>query len=73
MNSRELLNQSAENDHMLVPQIVELRDSLGSLAVQVLAARENLAEMPYPEMLSKLYSIIDELHAAYDGIRTNLG
>ena len=72
MNSRDLHNHSAENDHMLVPQIVELRDNLGTLAVQVLAAREELASMPYSEMISKLYTIIDELHTAYDHCRTNL-
>ncbi|MDO4356914.1 MAG: hypothetical protein Q4E13_10435 [Clostridia bacterium] len=72
MNPREVLNQSAENDHMLVPPIVELRDSIGSLAVQALAARENLAALTYPEMLDKLYAIICELHTAYDRNRTNL-
>lgn len=72
MNPREVLNQSAENDHMLVPPIIELRDSLGTLAVQVLAARENLAALSYPEMLDKLYTIIEELHTAYDRNRANL-
>ncbi len=72
MNSQDLLNHSAENDHILVPQIVELLDSLGTLAVQVLAAREDLASMPYPEMISKLYTIIDKLHTAYDHCQTNL-
>lgn len=32
-----------------------LRDSLGLLAVQVLSAKYNLTEMPYDEMLRKLY------------------
>ena len=72
MNSRNLLNESAENDHALVPQIVEVRDSLGTLAVQVLAARENLADMPYDVMLKKLYAIVDDLHVAYDRTRTDL-
>lgn len=66
MTSRNFLNESSENDHALVPQIVEVRDSLGTLAVQVLAARENLRDMPYDEMLTKLYKIVDDLHAAYD-------
>lgn len=72
MTSRELLNQSADSDHMLVPQIIELRDSLGTLAVHVLAAREDLSKLSYPEMLQKLYEIIDDLHTAYDRNRTNL-
>lgn len=72
MNSREILNQSAGNDHMLVPPIVELRDSIGALAVQVLAARENLVAMPYPEMPDKLHAIIGELHAAYNRSRETL-
>lgn len=45
MNSRNFLNESGERDHALVPQIVEVRDSLGTLAVHVLAARENLSDM----------------------------
>lgn len=72
MASRNLCNESDENDHILVPQIVEVRDNLGVLAVQVLAARENLAEMPYDTMLQKLYEIVDDLHTAYDRNRLYL-
>ncbi len=43
-----------------------LRDSLGLLAVQVLSAKYNLAEMPYDEMLRKLYEIVCDLQTAFD-------
>ena len=72
MSSRNFCNESDQHDHVLVPQIIEVRDSLGMLAVQVLAARENLAEMPYDQMLKKLYEIVDDLHTAYDRNRLNL-
>lgn len=71
-NSRNFLNESDENDHALVPSIVEVRDSLGALAVQVLASREDLAKLSYPEMLQKLHTIVKELHQAYDSNRLNL-
>lgn len=60
------------NEHALVPPIVEVRDNLGSLAVQVLSARENLAEMDYPTMIHKLYEIVEDLHSAYDFERTHI-
>ena len=43
-----------------------LRDSLGLLAVQVLSAKNNQAEMPYDEMLRKLYEIVCDLQTAFD-------
>jgi hypothetical protein len=61
-----------ENEHVLVPPIVEVRDNLGPLAVQVLAARENLATMDYATMIHKLYDIVEELHTAYDRERTRI-
>ena len=64
-NTRAFCNQD-DNAGALVPQLVEVRDSLGFLAVQVLAARENLATMDYTEMLNKLYQIVDDLHTEYD-------
>ena len=64
-NSRTFCNEEG-NEHALVLPSAEVRDSLGTLAVQVLAARENLADMDYCEMLSKLYGIVCELHSAYD-------
>lgn len=66
MSSRNQINASEDTDVELVPQIIEVRDSLGTLAVHVLAARKNLATMPYDEMLKELYEIVDELHTAYD-------
>ena len=60
------------DDHSLLPQIIVLRDSLGTLAVQVLAARNDLSKMSSFDMIQELYSIIDELHTEYDRSRTNL-
>ena len=67
-NTRAFCDQP-DNDHALVPQIIELRDNLGPLAVQVLAAREDLSKLSYGEMLTKLYEIIDDLHAEYLSFR----
>lgn len=53
------------NDHALRSQNIVLRDSLGTLAVQVLSAREDIANMEYDVMLKKLYSIINELDDTY--------
>lgn len=69
MSSRAFCNEEG-NEHALVFPSVEVRDSLGALAVQVLAARENLADMDYCEMVSKLYDIVCELHRAYEQERT---
>lgn len=65
LNTRSFCDQPG-HEHALVPQIVEVRDSLGTLAVQVLAAREDLSKMDYSEMLDKLYQIVDDLHTEYD-------
>nr|DAW23508.1 MAG TPA: hypothetical protein [Caudoviricetes sp.] len=46
--------------------IFVLRDNLGSLAVQVLAAKCDLSQMSYDDMLTELLEIIKELHLAYD-------
>ena len=70
--SRNFLNESADNEHALVPVLVEVRDSLGALAVQVLASRENLSELSYSQMLEKLCEITADLHREYDRNRTNL-
>ena len=64
-NSRTFCNEEG-NEYALVLPSAEVRDSLGTLAVQVLVARENLADMDYCEMVSKLYEIVCELHDAYD-------
>lgn len=54
------------NDHALRSQKIVLRDSLGTLAVQILASRRDISHMNYDEMLSELYGIINDLHHAYD-------
>ena len=70
-NTRVFCNQEG-HEHALVPAIVEVRDSLGVLAVQVLAAREDLANMDYDEMIHKLYDITSSLHRAYDSERARI-
>lgn len=67
-NSRAFCDQEG-NEHALVPPIVEVRDNLGTLAVQVLAAREDLSKLSYREMLDKLYQIVEDLHAEYNQSR----
>ncbi len=63
-NTRAFCDQVG-NDHALVLPKVELRDNLGSLAVQILAAREDLSTLPYDKMLQELFVIIQELHKEY--------
>lgn len=67
-NTRSFCDQEG-NEHALVPPIIEVRDNLGALAVQVLAAREDLSKLSYREMLDKLYQIAEDLHAEYDQSR----
>lgn len=70
-NTRSFCDQE-NNDHALVPSIVDVRDNLGVLAVHVLSAKEDLANMDYETMVHKLYDITCELHAAYDRERTHI-
>lgn len=65
MNSREFCNEKG-NEHALVSPAAEVRDNLGTLAVQVLAAREDISKMDSCEMVKKLYEIVCDLHEAYD-------
>lgn len=60
------------NEHALVPPIVEVRDNLGVLAVQVLAAKYDLAKMNYGTMIREFYAIIESLHMIYDEERTKI-
>ena len=64
-NTRSICDQP-DNEHALVPPIVEIRDHLGTLAVHVLAAREDLSTMEYSDMLYKLHDIICQLHEVYE-------
>jgi len=70
-NSRSFCDQEG-NEHALVLPIVDVRDSLGILAIHVLSAKEDLANMDYNTMIRKLYDITSELHAAYDDERTRI-
>lgn len=44
---------------------IVLRDSLGTLAVQILASREDISNMEYDDLLVKLHTIIVDLHKMY--------
>ena len=70
-NTRRFCDEE-ENDHAMVPPMVEVRDCLGVLAVQVLSAKEDLARMDAVEMVSKLHGLVCELHQAYSDLRTHL-
>ena len=54
------------NHTSLDEPIFVLRDTLGSLAVQVLSSRKDLSKMSYDDKLHELLDIIEELHSAYD-------
>lgn len=62
----------AGNEHALVPPIVEVRDNLGVLSVQVLAAKYDLSTLPYDAMLREFHNIVCDLHQTYDQERTRL-
>lgn len=70
-NTRHFCDEP-ENEHALVPPIVEVRDHLGTLAVQILAAREDLATIDPNEAVRKLYDIVEELHDAYKKERVRI-
>lgn len=70
-NTRHFCDEP-ENEHVLVPPIVEVRDHLGTLAVQILAAREDLATIDPNEAVRKLYDIVEELHDAYKKERVRI-
>ena len=60
------------NDQALrMPKLV-LRDSLGQLAIQILATRTNIGEMSSNDLLYQLLEIITNLHTAYSREYTNL-
>ena len=59
-------NFDSYNHASLDEPIFVLRDSLGSLAIQVLASRNDLSTMPYDDMIRELSEIISDLHEAYD-------
>jgi hypothetical protein len=59
-------NFDPSNHTSLDEPIFVLRDSLGVLAVQILAAKRDLSSMPYYDALNELLDIIEELQSAYD-------
>lgn len=70
-NTRSFCDQE-NNEHALVPPIVDVRDNLGVLAVHVLSAKEDLSQMDYETIIHKLYDVTCELHTAYDKERANI-
>lgn len=56
-----------ENSHTLQKVNVVTRDSLGTLAVQILASKVDLSKVvDYDELVRQLYDIINDLHESYD-------
>lgn len=53
------------NSHELLPVNIVLRDSLGALAIQILASRYDLSTMSEAEAMHNLLQIIKELHEEY--------
>lgn len=53
------------HSHELAPTNIVLRDSMGTLAVQLLAARYDLSTMSDADALQNLRAIIEDLHTEY--------
>lgn len=70
-NTREFCNEYG-NEHALVAPIVDVRDNLGALAAQVLAAKADLATMDSCDIIRKFYETVCELHTAYDQERERI-
>ena len=51
--------------HELAPVEIVLRDSIGALAAQILAARYDLSTMSNADALHTMRQIIDDLQAEY--------
>lgn len=59
-----------QNSHALQMVNVVTRDSLGTLAVSILASKVDLSKVTdYDELVQQLYDIIDELHQSYDRLK----
>lgn len=62
-----------ENNQALQKCAVVTRDSLGSLAVAILASKVNLSEATdYDELITDLHEIVKELHHSYKNVYPNL-
>ena len=60
-----------ENGHALQSVDVVTRDSLGTLAVSILASKVDLSKATdYDELVRQLYNTVSELHQSYQ--RLNL-
>lgn len=66
-----LSNFFEENEQALRKPNIVLRDSLGSLAVQILASRPNFSSMSNRQLLCELHQIICDLHEEYDRAQGN--
>ena len=59
-----------ENSQALQKVNVVTLDSLGTLAVSILASKVDLAKVSdYDDLVRQLYDIIDELHESYDRLK----
>lgn len=66
-----------ENENALPIQHLVVRDSLGTLAVQILSARNDLSKdltsADFSDLVVELYDIISELHSAYTDVQEHRG
>ena len=55
-----------DNEQALRHPKIDLRDNIGILAIEILKAKENIADLSYDEIMRKTLDIIEELHEIYD-------
>lgn len=66
------INFFDENNQSLRQVSVVVRDSLGTLAIQLLCARQDITKLGYNELIVELSNIVKELHGAYEHEYHNL-
>ena len=55
-----------DNEQALRRPKIDLRDNIGVLAIEILKAKENIADLSNYEIMNKTLDIIQDLHKIYD-------
>ena len=55
-----------DNDQALRYPKIDLRNNIGILAIEILKAKENIADLSNCEIMDKTLDIIKDLHKIYD-------
>lgn len=55
-----------DNEQALRHPKIDLRDNIGVLAIEILKAKENIADLSNYEIMNKTLDIIQDLHKIYD-------